>query len=120
MIRVHYGDNSTYDMTDNRWAKVPNKDDIVAVDIVREVDGRVFTLKQPEGTTVKFFSQRIGYAHIAPGRAVQSLPIVEEQVGMIFDENHVELLEVGAREKRYSTTFKKMGFSQLSLKLLGL
>jgi len=121
MIVVHYSDGSTYKMTDNLWKRVPHKEDITAVDVVREADGKVFTLEKPKDTKVQFFSQRIGYAHMTPSkRLTVTLPVVEEQVGMIFDENHVELLEVGENVKRYTASFKTMGFNQLSLELLGI
>ena len=112
-------------MTDNMWKRVPNKANIVTVEVVREFDGRRFLMEKPPGTSVQFFSQRIGYSHMSPSKALalklaKAAPIIEEQVGMIFDKNHVELLEVGVLEKRYSTTFEKMGFSDLSLELLGL
>jgi hypothetical protein len=121
MIVVHFKDGSTYRMTDNLWRNVPNKQNITAVDIVREADGKVFTLEKPPNTRVQFFSQRIGYAHMMPSkRLITTLPVVEEQVGMIFDENHVELLEVGENVKHYTASFKSMGFNQLSLELLGI
>lgn len=112
-------------MTDNTWKKVPNKSEIVAVEIVREFDGGRFRMEKPPEASVQFFSQRIGYSHISPSRALtlklaKSAPVVEEQVGMIFDKNHVELLEVGKFERRYSTTLENMGFSNLSLSMLGL
>jgi len=125
LIVVHYGNGRTYEMTDNTWKRVPNKQDIVTVEVVRELDGRRFRMEKPSGTSVQFFSQRIGYSHISPSRALalkmaRAAPIIEEQIGMIFNKDHVELLEVGKLERRYSTTFEKMGFSNLSLSMLGL
>jgi len=118
MIKVHYKNGSTYTLRNNNWREVPNKNDIVAIDIISEFTGQVYSIRKPASEKVQFFAQRVGLAE-GFGRVVNK-PFVAEEVGMIFSNGKVEILEVGWKARRYTTTIQKLGFNKLSFEMLGL
>lgn len=63
MMVIHYRNGKSYSLPANGfWKDVPNKDEIAAVEIRSEFDGKSYTLRGSEAFNYVFFGQQAGYS----------------------------------------------------------
>ena len=119
MIIVHYRNGKEYVMGHNDWIRVPNKFDIISLEVISPFNTH-YLLEAKDKKSV-FFAQRFGYSTHVRGRIINE-PYAGDQVGMFTDsEGNCSILEVSRNgEKRYKTNLKGLGFNELSLKMLGI
>lgn len=120
LIIVHYRNGKEYTMGHNDWVRVPNKLDIISLEIITPFNIH-HLLEAPKDKKVVFFAQRVGYTMQVGGK-VFNMPYAGDQVGMFIDSKGTcKLLEVDRNgERRCQTDLKGLGFNELSLKMLGI
>ena len=118
LIIVHYRNGKEYTMGHNDWVRVPNKSDIISLEVI--TSSNIHHFLKSEGKKVVFFAQRIGYSMHVHGQIINQ-SYAGDQVGMFTDsKGSCTILEVdGNGEHRFQTDLKGLGFNELSLKMLG-